>query len=88
MVKQSDKSKVDVNVVRNYYQHSINTTGSEVKVSDQAWTNDRVQIVQSILSKQLQPEKYNGVVYLFYVIFNPDAKTEEVEKALVMSNVH
>lgn len=45
---------------------------------------DNMKIIQTILSKQLQPEQYNGVVNFFYMLSNANTTSEEIEITLVM----
>lgn len=47
---------------------------------------DILKIFQSILSKQLPPERSQGIMNLLYICFYTDATTEEIESALVMSD--
>lgn len=43
---------------------------------------DNLQIIQSLLSKQLPPEQFNGVINLF-LAFRPNATEEEIQNAVV-----
>lgn len=45
---------------------------------------DDLKMLQSIFSKQLSSEQYNGMVNLLYVFTYPNATTAEIESALVM----
>lgn len=42
------------------------------------------KLFQSILSKKVEPERYNGLINLIYVLVYPNATTEEIQSALVM----
>lgn len=44
---------------------------------------DNYKILQSSLSKQFPPERYNGIVNMFYVSYYPNATSEEIESVVV-----
>lgn len=43
----------------------------------------KLKELQTILSKELPPERYNGIMDLFYIIHNPKSTSEEIESSLV-----
>lgn len=45
---------------------------------------DHLKVFQSILSRKLPSERYNGVVNFFYIISYLNATTEEIENTLVI----
>ena len=45
---------------------------------------DNAKILQSILSRRLQPEQFNAVINMVYAM-RPSATSQEVEEALVIS---
>lgn len=49
----------------------------------EAFVVDYLKVAQSILSKQLPAERYNGIINLEYVLAYPNATTDETESALV-----
>lgn len=73
-------SKIDVNQVKNF--SSKDPSRSTVL---KAIYIDYLRISQKILSKQLQSERYNGVVNLLFVCIVDYATTEEIRSALVNS---
>lgn len=74
-----ENSKFDVEYMKNF--HSI---CNETNVTSIAVEMDKVKIVQSILSKQLPPERYNGLINLLYIFKNPNVTSVEITSALVM----
>lgn len=48
---------------------------------------DSVKTVETTLSTQLPPKRYNGLMNLMRLFCNPDAPTEEIEKSLVKYNL-
>lgn len=71
------KPKNDVNTVRKF-QSSITNKGY-------ARTIDGLRIFQSILSQQLPPERYNGIVNVEYILYYDNATSEEIENTLVIN---
>lgn len=69
-------SKIDVADVKNLL--SRYPTIGDTKIID------RVKIIQTILSRQLTPEQYNGFINLDYSLTYQNATSEEIESALVM----
>lgn len=45
---------------------------------------DYFKIIESVFSKDLPPERYQGLMNLVYLHINPFASSEEIESALVM----
>lgn len=80
--KLSDKNnfKIDVNQVKNI-THIVFYGG--IDQQRLKYSCDTVKIIQSSLSKKLSSERYNGIINLFYIIFNLNATSEEIESALV-----
>lgn len=66
-----------------YIMFGANRMG-KVSALDIAIELDDMKIVQSILSKQLPPERYNGVINVLYIFKYKNATTEEIENTLVM----
>lgn len=52
-------------------------------VKDYLLKVDELKTLETTLSTQLQPERYNGFMNLVRLFNNPDATTEEIEKSLV-----
>lgn len=71
-------SKIDAGYVKNFHSRYNKTNGMHVVEG-----MDKAKILQSILSKQLSPERYNGVMNLFYIFQNPNATTADITSALV-----
>lgn len=82
-LKPNEKhSKIDVDRVKNYYSEDSHfKPENAVKRAIQI---DKLKILQSVLSKDLPPERYNGLINLSYVFVYPNATTEEIESALVI----
>ena len=47
---------------------------------------DNLKIMQKILSRQMQPKQYNGIINLSYIILNRNATSEEIASTLVMGD--
>lgn len=77
--KHSDKdAKIDVNDVKDFlskFPYNQNNTNIGM---------DNLEVYQLILSKQLQPEQYNGIENFFYITSNQNATSEQIESVLVM----
>lgn len=73
-------TKVDESIVREY--HSLHLRNSSA--TDIAIAIDDLKIFQSILSRQLPPERYDGLINLIYVLRYPNATSAEIEGSLVM----
>lgn len=74
-------SKVDVNYIKKYNskgQFRGPKTAEEVGMYIELLKEFRV-----MLSTQAPPERYNGIVNLYYVFVYPNATTEEIESTLV-----
>lgn len=80
-ISRRENGIIDGKMLRNYHSYVLS---SNANVLGNAGKIDRLKIYQSILSKQLPPERYNGIVNLFYGIEYPDATTEEIESVLVI----
>lgn len=71
-------TKIDENQVREY--HSLGNSSA----TDIAIAMDELKILQSILSRQLPSERYNGYINLIYILLYPNATSTEIEGSLVM----
>lgn len=69
-----DDRGYDVNDIDLYYPPSLQSL-------------DIDKILQSALSKQFPPERYNGIINLFYINFNPNATSEEIASVAVSGAV-
>lgn len=74
---------INENHVREY--HSINLRNSTA--TDIAITMDDLKIFQSILSRELPSERYDGYINLSYILLYSNATSEEIKSSLVMSNL-
>lgn len=77
-------TKIDVNQVKDF--HSSDAFIKQMTDLETAIRMEHVKILESILSKDLPPERYTGILNLFYVFINRNATTEEIESALVNSD--
>lgn len=74
---KKDNTKIDANNLSDFYSMKDNaTTGALAKL-------DYYKILQSTLSKQLPPERYNGILNLYYINLYPNATAEEIANTLV-----
>lgn len=80
-MQKEKNSKIDVNNVRDY--QSKNEFLRRASAGDIAGVMDELKVFQSILSKDLPPERYNGILDLRYVIFYQNATSNEIKSALV-----
>lgn len=78
LVKHAN-SKIDAD-----YMKIVHSRYNGSSVTDVAVEMDKVKILQSILSKHLPPERYNGLINLFYLFKNPNATSTEISSALVI----
>lgn len=74
-----DNSTIDVESMKKFYSRYNETSGMDIAVE-----MDKVKILQAILSKQLPPERYNGIINLLYIYNNPKATLTEITSALVI----
>lgn len=84
-LKEKD-TKFNVSQVKELYSSSpylITASAFDIEIE-----MDDLKILQSILSKQLPPERYNGILNLFYIFLDRNATSEEIENTLVMSHIH
>lgn len=70
-------SKIDINDIRNFQSH-YQSIGYEIRI-------DGLRIFQAILSKELPPEQYNGIVNVEYAIVCENATSDEIGSALVIN---
>lgn len=58
---------------------NLNNKKSQIEMLENA------KILESILSKRLPPQRYNGFVNMWYAMFCRNATSEEIQSALVIS---
>lgn len=64
------------------YQYAIDL---EQYVRDEAkYFCDMMKISQTVFSRKLPSERYNGIVNLYYIVYNPNATREEIDIAMVI----
>lgn len=63
--------------------HTNKRQYTNLNTEDGARPLDYLNILQSILSKKMQPERFNGILLLKYVLRIPNTKYSDVENALV-----
>lgn len=64
------------------YEYAIDL---EQYVRDEAkYFCDMMKISQTAFSRKLPSKRYNGVVNLYYIVYNPNATTEEIDIAMVI----
>lgn len=74
-------SKIDSNRLKEF--HSTNPPNARgVEIAERM---ELVKEIQSVLSKDLLPERYNGLINMDYIFKNPNATSEEIQSVLVMS---
>lgn len=61
---------------------SVATTTELTSLS--VFQNDFLKMAETIWSKQLPPERYNGIINLEFALVNPNATKDEIASALVM----
>lgn len=72
MSKEAKPSKIDVNIMKK----------ASKRVRSEVLFVDYVKIIQSVLLKQLPPERINGLILTLYVM-RPSASEDEIGDALV-----
>lgn len=77
----SEQARIDVQQVKNF--HSRYGTKQNATVVEIAAFVDQLTVFQSALSAQLPPERYNGIVNMYYIFAYSNATTEEIESVLV-----
>lgn len=77
-------SKIDVTRLREF--HSTNDNFKKINNIQIAKIMEMLKEYQSYLSKELPSERYNGIINLLYIIYNPKATSDQIESALVMCN--
>lgn len=73
-------SKIDINDVRAFHMNSNHENTGKFGI-------DELKLFQTILSKQLLPERYNGHINLEYALGSLNATSEEIETSLVTCTV-
>lgn len=84
-VVKTKNATIDEKMMRDHY--SSDSYLKLFRPSYMKYKMDFYKIKQSILSRQLPPERYNGVMNVIYIVLNPNATTEEIESALVISTI-
>ena len=82
MIPKESNSKINVNNVKDFY-----TKNDFSKGNDEAYVRvlmETVKIIQTILSRQLPPERYNGMINLSFIALYQNATTEEIQSSLVI----
>lgn len=77
---KQNNTKIDVNSLKEFYS----SKESFQRNSAGASAIEYYKILESTLSKQLPPERYNGIINLFYILLYPDATSEEIASTLVI----
>lgn len=83
--------KIDVNGLKEF--HSMkeifyrDPTRPHDSDTDYIAKLDYFKILESTLSKQLPPERYNGIINLVYIMLHPNATSEEIANTLVICAV-
>lgn len=81
-IPKEKNSKIDVHQVNDFHSNGSIFNSSRAELI----TLENLKVLESILSKQLPPKQYNGIVNLCYMIYNPNATSEEIESVLVISD--
>lgn len=76
-------STIDMDQLKDF--HSTDAFFSRASAAEIAIKMENIKILQSILSRQLPSERYNGIINSFYVFMYQNATSEEIESALVMN---
>ena len=72
-----------MNQVKDYYsKDSILKLENAEKITVEM---DRLKTLQTILSKEMPPERYNGIINVNYILLNHYSTSEEIESSLVMN---
>lgn len=71
-------SKIDVHYIRKHHSQS-----KKAKAGQIGEYIEYLKTYRSILSSQVPPERYNGIINLIYISLYPNATTEEIESTLV-----
>lgn len=81
-IQKEEASKIDLNQLRDFY--STDSSFKSVNVARRIMIMEELNGFQVTLSKDSPPERYNGIINLIYIFYNPKATSEEIESALVM----
>ncbi|XP_037040224.1 uncharacterized protein LOC119077144 [Bradysia coprophila] len=79
-IPKEKKTKIDAKIVEEFFltePYFQSSRAFEIKIK-----MDYLKILQSILSRQLQPEQYDGVLNLLYIFLYQNATLDEKESAL------
>lgn len=82
-IAKEKNSKIDVNQVKDHF--STNPYFGSASALEIAIKLENVKALQSIFSKRLPAERYNGIINLLYINLYRNATSEEVESTLVMN---
>lgn len=77
-----ENSRIDINHVRNI-NYSILFDDVNYVEQKAKLLCDHMKIYQTTYSKKFPPERYDGIMNVYYIILNPNASTDEVNIALV-----
>lgn len=84
-VPRHENVTIDVENVKEFHsllnmQRASNVAWSEVRCID------HVKLLQLILSKNVPPERYNGIINLYFALAHSNATSREIENAVVRKN--
>lgn len=74
---KQNNTKIDANNLSEFYAKKENATSGVIAKMDY------YKILQWTLAKQLPPERYNGILNLFYINLHPNSSAEEIATTLV-----
>lgn len=74
--------KIDVKTIRTFHSHLIDAYGALPEISyPKIW--DHLKVLQMIMSKNVPPERYIGILNLSTAFYYTNVTTEDIEHALV-----
>lgn len=76
-----NNSKIDEKVVKDHFVEAYYEFTDPADIHEKL---DHLKIAQSILSRQLPPERYQGILNFCYIFSYPNATNEEINSVLVM----
>lgn len=77
-----NNTRIDVNQMKHFY--STSDYHRNMTILNIAQKLEELKIIRSIVSKQLPPKRYNGIINLFYVVLYPNATSENIQSTLVI----
>lgn len=81
-IPKEKNAKIDLDQVKDYYlKRNPHSTLRETALKTRM---EEFKIWQSMFSKQLPAERYNGFINLLYIFENPNATSDEIQSVLVM----